>query len=46
MDIIGIPILTFITFFPLVGIIILLLLPGTKSTALKLTANIITALNF
>jgi NADH-quinone oxidoreductase subunit M len=46
MDILGIPILTFITFFPLVGIIILLLLPGAKSTALKLTANIITAIEF
>ncbi|MBN2403483.1 MAG: NADH-quinone oxidoreductase subunit M [Spirochaetes bacterium] len=46
MDIMGIPILTFITFFPLLGILILLLLPGAKSTAVKLTANIITFIEF
>jgi NADH-quinone oxidoreductase subunit M len=46
MDITGIPILTFITFFPLLGIVILLLLPGAKSTALKLTANVITFIEF
>ena len=46
MDILGIPILTFITFFPLLGIIILLVLPGKKSSALKLTANIVTFFEF
>jgi NADH-quinone oxidoreductase subunit M len=46
MDIFGIPVLTLITFFPLLGIIILLLLPGSKTGALKLTANIITFIEF
>ncbi len=46
MDILGIPVLTLITFFPLLGIIILLLLPGVKSGAVKVAANIVTFIEF
>lgn len=46
MEILGIPILTFITFFPLVGIIFILFLPGAKSAAIKLVANVVTLLEF
>ncbi|MFH0977246.1 MAG: NADH-quinone oxidoreductase subunit M [Spirochaetota bacterium] len=46
MDIFGIPILTLLTFFPVAGIILLLFIPGAKSNALKLVANIVTAIEF
>lgn len=46
MTILGIPILTFIIFFPLLGLFVLLAIPSTQSRTLKLTANIVTALEF
>jgi NADH-quinone oxidoreductase subunit M len=46
MTIVGLPILTCVTFLPLAGMIVVLCLPGSRSRALKLTANIITGLEF
>jgi len=46
MNIGGIPILTFLIFFPLAGIFILLFMPSTNQKWVKWTANIITALEF
>ena len=46
MNIGGIPILTFLIFFPLAGIVLLLLLPSTQNKWIKWAANIITALQF
>jgi NADH-quinone oxidoreductase subunit M len=46
MNIAGIPILTFLIFFPLVGIFLMLLLPSTQQKWIKWAANIITALEF
>ena len=44
MTLLGIPILTFVTFFPLAGILVVLLLPGKRGKAIKLAANIVTGL--
>jgi len=44
MDIAGIPILTFLVFFPLVGILFLLFMPSGNGKLIKWAANIITAL--
>ncbi len=46
MDIAGIPILTFLVFFPLVGILFLLFLPAGGGKTIKWAANIIAALEF
>jgi NADH-quinone oxidoreductase subunit M len=46
MSILGIPLLTLITFFPLTGIVVILFLPGTASRAIKIIANIVTGLEF
>jgi NADH-quinone oxidoreductase subunit M len=46
MTLLGIPILTFITFFPLAGLLIVLVLPGNRGKAIKLAANIVTGLEF
>jgi NADH-quinone oxidoreductase subunit M len=45
-NILGIPILTFLTFFPLAGILIILFLPGKQSKIVKLVSNIVTGLEF
>jgi len=46
MSILGIPLLTLITFFPLAGVVVILFLPGAASRAIKLIANIVTGLEF
>lgn len=46
MNIGGIPILTFLIFFPLAGIFLMMLLPSTQQKWIKWAANIITALEF
>ena len=46
MTIAGIPILTFVTFFPAAGMLILLALPGARTRAIKLAANILAGLEF
>ncbi|MBP1659209.1 MAG: proton-translocating NADH-quinone oxidoreductase, chain, partial [Candidatus Aminicenantes bacterium] len=44
MNILGIPILTLVTFFPVAGMIVVLALPGSRTRAIKLAANIFTGL--
>lgn len=44
MTILGIPILTFIAFFPLAGVLILLAVPGARKDAVRLTTVIVTGL--
>jgi NADH-quinone oxidoreductase subunit M len=46
MTILGIPILSFITFFPLVGLLTLLFIRSGDSKVIKWTANVVTALEF
>jgi NADH-quinone oxidoreductase subunit M len=46
MNILGIPILTFLVFFPLAGLIALLAIPRGRGRAVKLTANVVTGLEF
>ncbi|MGD0783970.1 MAG: NADH-quinone oxidoreductase subunit M, partial [Candidatus Aminicenantales bacterium] len=46
MTIFGIPILSFITFFPLAGLILILVLPGRRERAVKLAANTVAGLEF
>ncbi len=46
MTVLGIPLLTFLTFFPLAGGLVLLVLPGTRTRAVKLTANVVAGLEF
>src|SRR5512139_1117495 len=46
MNILGIPILTLVTFFPVAGMVVLLALPGARTRAIKLAANIFTGLEF
>ncbi len=46
MTLLGIPILTFITFFPALGMLVLLALPQSQRRAIKLTASIVTFLEF
>jgi NADH-quinone oxidoreductase subunit M len=46
MNILGIPILTLVTFFPVAGMVVLLALPGARARAIKLAANVFTGLEF
>jgi NADH-quinone oxidoreductase subunit M len=46
MTILGVPILTFLTFFPLAGLLLLLVLPGRKPGLLKIAANVTAGLEF
>ncbi len=46
MTLLGIPILTFIIFFPLAGLLVVLFLPAGRGKAIKLAANIVTGLEF
>ncbi|HPW18228.1 MAG TPA: NADH-quinone oxidoreductase subunit M [Candidatus Aminicenantes bacterium] len=46
MNVLGIPILTFVTFLPAAGMAVLLLLPASRTRALKLAANAFTGLEF
>ena len=46
MNILGIPILTLVTFFPVAGMVVVLALPGSRTRAIKLAANIFTGLEF
>jgi NADH-quinone oxidoreductase subunit M len=46
MSILGIPILTFIVFFPVVGVLAVLAVPGARKNAVRLTAIVVTALEF
>ncbi len=46
MNVLGIPILTLVTFFPVAGILVVLALPGARTRAIKLAANVITGLEF
>jgi len=43
MSLLGIPILTFIAFFPLAGLPVLLALPGARKSAIKATAIAVAA---
>jgi NADH-quinone oxidoreductase subunit M len=46
MNVLGIPILTLITFFPLAGLVAVLFIPGRRARAVKVAANVITGLEF
>jgi NADH-quinone oxidoreductase subunit M len=46
MTLLEIPILTFVIFFPLAGAIVLLALPASRARAIKVTANVVTGLEF
>ena len=46
MNILGIPILTFVIFFPVAGMAVIFFLPGSRAKAIKITANIVTGLEF
>ncbi len=46
MNVLGIPILTLVTFFPVAGILVVLALPAGRTRAIKLAANVITGLEF
>ena len=46
MTVLGIPILTLIVFFPLAGVLALLLVPGQRARDIKLVANLVTGLEF
>jgi len=46
MTVSGIPILTFIVFFPLAGVVALLFVPGRRGREVKLVANLVTGLEF
>lgn len=46
MTILGIPILTFLTFFPVFGILLIVLLPGKQLRSIKLVSNIVAGLEF
>ncbi|HEX2694576.1 MAG TPA: NADH-quinone oxidoreductase subunit M [Acidobacteriota bacterium] len=46
MNILGIPILTFVTFFPVAGLVVILFLPGSRGKAIKIAANVFTGLEF
>jgi NADH-quinone oxidoreductase subunit M len=46
MSILGIPILTFIVFFPVAGVLAVLAVPGARKNAVRLTAIVVTALEF
>ena len=44
MTIFGVPILTFVVFFPVAGMVAVLAIPGSRSRAIKLAANIFAGL--
>jgi NADH-quinone oxidoreductase subunit M len=44
MNIFGIPILTFVIFFPAAGMVVILFLPGSRPKAIKIAANVFTGL--
>jgi NADH-quinone oxidoreductase subunit M len=46
MTLLGVPILTFVTFFPVAGMLVVLALPGSRARAVKLAANIFAGLEF
>jgi NADH-quinone oxidoreductase subunit M len=46
MNILGIPILTLVTFFPVAGMVVVLAMPASRGRALKLAANVFTFLEF
>jgi NADH-quinone oxidoreductase subunit M len=46
MNVPGLPILTFVTFLPVAGMIVLLALPGSRTKAIKIAANVLTGLEF
>jgi NADH-quinone oxidoreductase subunit M len=46
MTLLGIPILTFVIFFPLAGAVLLLALPASRGRAIKITANVVAGLEF
>ncbi len=46
MNVLGLPILTFLTFFPAAGMLAVLLLPGRRARAIKIAANLFTGLEF
>ncbi len=46
MNVLGLPILTFVTFLPVAGMIVLLALPGSRTKAIKIAANVLTGLEF
>ncbi|MGE5741386.1 MAG: NADH-quinone oxidoreductase subunit M, partial [Candidatus Aminicenantes bacterium RBG_16_66_30] len=46
MNVFGIPILTFVTFFPVAGMLAVLLIPGSRARAIKIAANVVTGLEF
>jgi NADH-quinone oxidoreductase subunit M len=46
MNVLGLPILTFLTFFPAAGMLAVLLLPGPRARAIKIAANVFTGLEF
>jgi NADH-quinone oxidoreductase subunit M len=45
MNVLGLPILTLVTFLPAAGMVVVLLLPGSRPRLIKLTANIVTGLS-
>jgi NADH-quinone oxidoreductase subunit M len=46
MNVLGVPILTFVTFFPLAGMLVVLLLPGSRARAIRIAANVFAGLEF
>jgi NADH-quinone oxidoreductase subunit M len=46
MNVLGIPILTFVTFLPAAGMFVVLLLPGSRTRAIKIAANVFAGLVF
>ncbi len=46
MNVLGIPILTFVTFLPAAGMFVVLLLPGSRARAIKIAANVFAGLVF
>ncbi len=46
MNVLGVPILTFVTFLPAAGMLVVLLLPGSRTRAIKIAANAFAGLEF
>jgi NADH-quinone oxidoreductase subunit M len=46
MNVLGIPILTFVTFLPAAGMLVVLLVPGSRPRAIKIAANVFAGLEF
>ena len=44
MNVLGLPILTFITFLPVAGMLVVLALPGSRARAIKIAANVLAGL--